>query len=1808
MTKIKNTGAYPIKKYPIPSDFFIGSDSENNGETINFEIQKIINMASGLKDYIFSMSSLPIVSPQGDGYFQTNGIKNFALITTLSISKKTLAGQDLTPFMTWLGSNLTEFTLYIVSKTNQNIFADFSITNVTQHTDYFVFTVELAPGDNYLGELIEKDIYTFNYEKTAAGSALDLLTQVITDGDTLHAPSADAVFDALFLKAPLASPALTGVPTAPTAAPGTNTIQLANTSFVTAALTLLDATLLHKTGNEVKTGTLTVNSIIRAGGLATQFLKADGSIDSNTYLTAESDTLQSVTNRGAVTTTSLTALSFIKTGGLASQFLKANGSIDANVYALDSSVIHNTGNETKTGTLTVNSIIKAGGTASQFLKADGSSDATVYAVDSTVIHTTGNEVKTGSLTVNSIIRAGGLATQFLKADGSIDSNTYLTAESDTLQSVTARGATTTLGITALSFIKSGGTASQYLMADGSVTTAANIIIPATQVTATPHVDYLTGANVQLQLDNTETNVVGLYKIDKTDDKTLKQTGRYRPDTDVSVLSISPADTLNITACDNILFVNEIMPDVPANKVPDFLKSFGNKSFVANGTNTPLAADTRGIFYVGLDKLGNQVYRTSKIYDQDVAYMARLLVNNTAGVYTIVSAKYFPDLANNRVNNRDRLVLSSGYIVPSGAASISFGNRGMTYSKNSINYSNNKLDPNYLTIADSVNPTPMSFLFFLPNITSLAVSIATSTVIDPTVWYTAGGAVGGGAVNPIHYQVYRLFITVTGTIAIQTKASTTNAPDPGVNAIFATREAALAGLTSTIFPDILPVGDSIALGTFYLRAGTAVNGSTMLDPNDFYFRPFTATSSSSSVGVTVHDLLSGKNDNPTFQHVTTTDIANWNIAYTNRITSLTTTGTSGAATLISNVLNIPIYAPQSGSANYIQNQNASAQSANMWINGVAQATSFIKNGAPAQNILLAGGGDIAYSETAVDSTIVRRSGSGAIITGGYLATTLAVTDAVPLGDFATFLAGDPTIRRSSAGAVKTALGLDNGFILNQNASAQSANMWISGIGSFGSNVTVGGLIDINGIANIKGNIALIKTGGSAIFSLNSDASAFDVLDFNASRYNFNNARVYVNGSRPITISGLDGAIYINGSSAGWATGLVISGEDGSQKAMFGGYGSGSSFNYAFIGYDYSSSWMTYFPNGNVAINNNSDNGVDKLQVNGSVWINSNLKVASEVFAQNGYWFRPSGVDRALLRAEVGSGDIKLYQYDSGAGYLRDTFTIPNATGNVLINTTSDNGYKLRVNGSIYSDNDVVANGRISTSSLLLPGNIKRSFLITQPAPAFGNCRKFVKIKDNTTDTFISGKITISGDWHYAPVMGVVTLETGIYVGAGGTAIAEGRSRLTGGTSKAYDNLSISDLTVVGGYIGFYIYSVDTNFIYLQFDGIDGGNAIWDWSTPWESFAFPSKRGVTFEDKVGIGIVSPFTTLNVNKVGQSLASASPSGGFLLTDVVGTSYSLEMGIHVGSGPWIQSRSYADATMYPLSINPSGGNVMIGQTNNDGISKLTVNGTIRAPRFTWDGATTTPAGTVTTESAFHNIGAGFGYGISTNVIGGLDIMANQSGQPIRFWAGGDNINPIERVRFHGNGNVGIGNTTDNGYKLQVNGGATFNGPIFASSANIDGGGSNGNIRISTNNGSGQAYSHYIYPGFVEFSTGLDSATGNYIISAASTLAIPRFTLTQGGNATFVGTVTATGGFFNSDARLKDVISRDGDVAYFKWKDQRDSKQHIGVIAQEVQEVYPDMVLEGADGMLSVNYTELLLQKILLLEKRISELESKLK
>lgn len=106
------------------------------------------------------------------------------------------------------------------------------------------------------------------------------------------------------------------------------------------------------------------------------------------------------------------------------------------------------------------------------------------------------------------------------------------------------------------------------------------------------------------------------------------------------------------------------------------------------------------------------------------------------------------------------------------------------------------------------------------------------------------------------------------------------------------------------------------------------------------------------------------------------------------------------------------------------------------------------------------------------------------------------------------------------------------------------------------------------------------------------------------------------------------------------------------------------------------------------------------------------------------------------------------------------------------------------------------------------------------------------------------------------------------------------------------------------------------------------------------------------------------------------------------------------------------------------------------------------------------------------------------------------------------------------------------------------------------------------------------------------------------------------------------SGGFYEaSDARLKNFgndIEVDLDKLsilskkYFTWKDDKSNVQHIGVSAQELQELYPEIVnVIDEDGHLSVSYDKLsvvalkgidvLNDKITSLEKRLDKLEGKL-
>ena len=69
-----------------------------------------------------------------------------------------------------------------------------------------------------------------------------------------------------------------------------------------------------------------------------------------------------------------------------------------------------------------------------------------------------------------------------------------------------------------------------------------------------------------------------------------------------------------------------------------------------------------------------------------------------------------------------------------------------------------------------------------------------------------------------------------------------------------------------------------------------------------------------------------------------------------------------------------------------------------------------------------------------------------------------------------------------------------------------------------------------------------------------------------------------------------------------------------------------------------------------------------------------------------------------------------------------------------------------------------------------------------------------------------------------------------------------------------------------------------------------------------------------------------------------------------------------------------------------------------------------------------------------------------------------------------------------------------------------------------------------------------------------------------------------------------------------------DGGKVSGEWKNPVYEKTHFGLVAQELREIYPDLVYENDNGYLSINYTELipvLIQGIKELKAKVEQLSS---
>ncbi len=120
----------------------------------------------------------------------------------------------------------------------------------------------------------------------------------------------------------------------------------------------------------------------------------------------------------------------------------------------------------------------------------------------------------------------------------------------------------------------------------------------------------------------------------------------------------------------------------------------------------------------------------------------------------------------------------------------------------------------------------------------------------------------------------------------------------------------------------------------------------------------------------------------------------------------------------------------------------------------------------------------------------------------------------------------------------------------------------------------------------------------------------------------------------------------------------------------------------------------------------------------------------------------------------------------------------------------------------------------------------------------------------------------------------------------------------------------------------------------------------------------------------------------------------------------------------------------------------------------------------------------------------------------------------------------------------------------------------------------------------------------------------GNGYFSFPDTVRSNAMVVYDNGNVTIKGTLTE-----NSDRRLKKDIRNVGRVSdkimelkpvYYNFIENisHPSGQNVGLVAQDVQNVFPEFVIESSDGMLSVNYSKLSVMLVKSFQEQQTEIE----
>jgi hypothetical protein len=224
------------------------------------------------------------------------------------------------------------------------------------------------------------------------------------------------------------------------------------------------------------------------------------------------------------------------------------------------------------------------------------------------------------------------------------------------------------------------------------------------------------------------------------------------------------------------------------------------------------------------------------------------------------------------------------------------------------------------------------------------------------------------------------------------------------------------------------------------------------------------------------------------------------------------------------------------------------------------------------------------------------------------------------------------------------------------------------------------------------------------------------------------------------------------------------------------------------------------------------------------------------------------------------------------------------------------------------------------------------------------------------------------------------------------------------------------------------------------------------------------------------------------------------------------------------------------------------------------------------------------------------YGFGINNGV---LRYQTDASNADHVFYSAASASASNELLRIKGNGNIGVNQPNPGVYghggtaralEIWNNSGVGSDVQSHLVLSTSGSGGSMGGVTWATTALGGEQKAAFIG---AAYEAGTNDALFQVMLRRNGSLA-QRFRVNSDGSAFLQGTLTQ-----NSDVTLKKNIEQISDAGAllsqlhgyrYQWKDENaDAERQLGLLAQEVQKVLPELVKEGENGKLGVNYSGLI-------------------